>query len=1008
MENKKIMFWGMVVGFFLLFGVMFWLTQHNSKEVVNENVTVKSIKVPTSNGVVEKTYNPTTRKINLKKDISKEQIAEISLKTPLNNVVGLGYQRVAEMEFLAYEDFKTYINNVALYDLKDNSKSISRQLDFKYKTTKMFDVPDYVCANVLEKNGTITEKCNQSGTHRVSKEIWEDLNDYAFKSGEPVTIGIYTDVKKDERVEWVPTYYGVEIKEWAAWTSDLKVDIYAYYKLDEQIANGVIIDETGNGHNGTGLSLTNTTGFINTSYNFSSSSINFANANSLTSDTITWGGWISRGTAGGTYRDVMGKNQSYDMRLTNDAGTKIQCRIGSDQAVSSGTLGDSNFHLVVCTYNGTTIGTYIDGVNQANASSVSGTPVNANNFTIGQLLTVSTFIGKEDEIFVLNRTMTATDIQEVFNGGAGLNYTEINAPNVTLNSPAAAYNSTIANIVFNATVTDDNEVSAVTFFLDGVVNETNTSLVNGTYIFNKTLSLGTHNWSIGAINSFNQPTNSSTRTLEVGWILKVGETYTSSILEGAISNFTANFTTNGTTLTLGNLTYNNEGNTVSINSLNSSFYILTKNLTAPTVSADTNYTFYWNITLSSGYYKNFTTNNQTVLNLDIDDCSSYSDVLYNFTIVDEATQSKINTSTTNASIELQVYNFDRTNNIGNYSNLFNSTNPFQVCFSNDLSSGENYLIDALTEYSATNYEIEFYNIQNSSLTSASFPTNITLYDLNSTDSQIFTLKIKDAAFLPLENVLVEVWRKYVSEGTFKIVEIPKTDASGQAVAHLVVNDVIYNFVIKKSGTVIATFSNVRAVCQTPAISNCEIDFNAFSSGVSVPNYQSDADFNFTLGYNSTSRVISSVYVIPSGSVGTVSLNVSTEDSLGTSVCNDIITSSAGTLSCTVPSSFGNSTVTARVYQDNSLKAIGQVKLDQNPTDIYGGVLIGLGFFIMISLAGAALSSNPIFTILAFMVGIIALFSLNLIANNGFVGATATILWLIVAIIIVLVKGGRRS
>jgi phosphate starvation-inducible membrane PsiE len=121
-----------------------------------------------------------------------------------------------------------------------------------------------------------------------------------------------------------------------------------------------------------------------------------------------------------------------------------------------------------------------------------------------------------------------------------------------------------------------------------------------------------------------------------------------------------------------------------------------------------------------------------------------------------------------------------------------------------------------------------------------------------------------------------------------------------------------------------------------------------------------------------------------------------------------LTSASGTLSCTVPASIGNSTVIAKLYKDSSYIAQGTVKLDQKPSDIYGGIQIVLAFFLMITLIGAGMSDNPVFTIIFFMVGVICLTAMNLVANNGFIGATATILFLIAAIFIVVIKAARRN
>ena len=505
-------------------------------------------------------------------------------------------------------------------------------------------------------------------------------------------------------------------------------------------------------------------------------------------------------------------------------------------------------------------------------------------------------------------------------------------------------------------------------------------------------------------------------TTFVSWeyrLFEVSQTFTASVSEGYASTFTLNILTNGSDITLANLSYDNGQNIGTITEGTTDNFTITKSVIAPPVTTDTNKTFFWNITQSNFNYA-FDEQTQTVTNIGIDNCSTNTIVLYNFTIVNEETQVKLplgnanTTVNTTGRINLQLMSVDRTTSLTNYSTLFNKTNPFYVCLNATFGTGEKFVVDVQVEYDADGYEKEFYHIQNETLNSTTINMNKTLYDLLSADSQEFKLIVKDASYLALADALIEVQRKYVDEGVFKVVEIPKTDEQGETTARLVVNDAIYNFVIKKYGVTIKTISNVIPVCQIPAVTTCKIDFNAFTTSIEVPDYEVGRDFNYTLGYNSTTKVVSSVFDIPSGTPATIVLSVIVDDELGTSVCTDTLTTNTGTLSCIVPNSFGNATVLAKLTRDDLEVARGNIKLDQDPSDIYGTSLVFLGLFAMLTLIGASVSDNPVYTLVFFMLGVALLFALNLVANNGFIGGTATILWLVVAIVIVLIKGARRN
>jgi hypothetical protein len=163
-----------------------------------------------------------------------------------------------------------------------------------------------------------------------------------------------------------------------------------------------------------------------------------------------------------------------------------------------------------------------------------------------------------------------------------------------------------------------------------------------------------------------------------------------------------------------------------------------------------------------------------------------------------------------------------------------------------------------------------------------------------------------------------------------------------------------------------------------------------------------------MSYNETSRTITSLFTIPSGIPANTSLLVTQENALGTSVCIDYLNSTSGTLTCTLPATIGNSTVRATLYKDGNFRGWGSVKLDQKSSDLYGGIVVILSVLVLVTIMGVGLSNNPIVTLVFVGIGAIVLFGLNLVSNTGFIGGTATILWLFIVIILVLIKGAKRN
>jgi len=441
-----------------------------------------------------------------------------------------------------------------------------------------------------------------------------------------------------------------------------------------------------------------------------------------------------------------------------------------------------------------------------------------------------------------------------------------------------------------------------------------------------------------------------------------------------------------------------------------STYVLSRNQIAPGVSTSTNIPFFWNLTRADGLNYVTTSQNQSVSPIVINETCSGMYTIFNFTLVDEITQIKINGAADNSSIktDLTLYTSDGGTELSSFSHKYIATNPAAICIDNNLSNGESYSLDLQVQYKTENHSEELYHIEDYILNSSSLNQNITLYDLPTANTQKFELLARDSSYIPIGGALIKIDRKYIENGTFYTTEIPKTDARGITSASLEVDDVIYNFYVYDSGVLISTRTNVLAICQTPLVTTCSIDLNAVQTGISIPSFELGNDFNFTLGYNSTSKIVSSSFIIPSGEPSTVKLEVIREDTLGTAVCDDTLTSASGTLTCVVPASFGNSSVLAKIYKTGVEQGRGNIKLDQSSSDIFGPILIMLSVLVMLTLIGIGLSDNPVVSAVFLFVGVLLLFAMNLVQNTGFYGAGATILFLGIAIILVIIKAARRT
>lgn len=562
------------------------------------------------------------------------------------------------------------------------------------------------------------------------------------------------------------------------------------------------------------------------------------------------------------------------------------------------------------------------------------------------------------------------------------------------------------NLTFNWTISDDNLESCWYDY-----NTTNTTVtcgdnyaeINITSTTNRNVTLYANDSAGNEGSSFQ---NWTYRFLENK------QTFTASVLEGSTQTFLLNGTIGSDfAIASGSLFYDDVINSAST-SVVSGDTIFQSDISIPNVAALTNKTFFWSLIFSDGENINLSSDKQEVVTITADNCTTNTYLILNISIFDEDSQVEVNISEEESTIEsdITIFQVGTSTSIVNHSLSHVNTNPAQVCLSLDINNTE-YTIDAQIKYNSTLRETEFYHLQNTSLTNVTAPIKIDLYDLLSTNSQDFIITFTDEFFSGVENALLQIQRKYIDEGVFKTVEIPKTDANGEAVAHLIVNNAIYTIIVTKDGEILSTFANVYAKCQNPALETCEIDLSSFASHLEPEDYTSLDDFEFTPSFNRTTRELKVIYTVPSGSVATVSLNANLSDSLGTTnACSTSLTSSSGTLTCTIAETFGNGSVVTSISKDGVLISQGVTSLSQTASDNYGLSVVFMSLILTLTLILMGVSGSPMMLAIFLILGAILNIAFNLIDTglNTFIGAGATVLWIIIALIIIIIKGNNRT
>ena len=368
-------------------------------------------------------------------------------------------------------------------------------------------------------NGSKEKTCSRekTGSHIQTNDIWEEFNvEDEFDSGD-YKVKVEGEKKASRTVDWKIKVQGKWINSWAVWgASDLTIDLLSYYKFDNDNIDAVGFQNIG------GTAGFDSDGIINQARNLSEDAQNWGThlGNSGNFSFNLWvrpdvgANWgvsdyrilaVDGGDAAGAEGELTWKTSGNNFfRIYSNGGQR-------DLALTNPTEGVWTMMTIVMS-EGTNMSGYING------TLIGSNSAGFTNFEIKPTITLTLFgsttsvrelkDGAVDELAIYNRSLTQSEITELYNSGVGDQY-PFSSSSVTINSPA---NLTISstNIIFvNGSATQVGAtVSNMSLYTNQsgtfeIVNSTtgltlNTEEVTWSHNFG---SDGTYLWSIQACDS---------------------------------------------------------------------------------------------------------------------------------------------------------------------------------------------------------------------------------------------------------------------------------------------------------------------------------------------------------------------------------------------------------------------------------------------------------------------------------------------------------------------------
>lgn len=956
--------------------------------------TMALIIIPTASAFEfdnKKSYDSETKTVTIKNSvlgiIPTNEVAKATLKTQEDMWIkveeGVNEYLVGEIEVnLFSDDYKNFFKQLDFYNLKDGNSRVNKDYVLKKKVvtgTKSEDVYETVCSESGKLvNGTQKFSClpQKTGTKEVKVYHWEEISSLDLIKGN-TTIGIFMDVNLGDKIEWIPTLFGVEIKEW---TTFVGADLIAYWHPAVTSSSNVQIGQ----------------------YNAASFSLNTSQST-----------WYVVGGAVRAYKvDAPEFNINFSLWNTSSdvPNSPLGWNISMNISEISSTSSPGEWYNFTLPNIEVTNGTRYALVEMSNATSAS------NNIQwvyegYGSGIDVKRYIyatgsWQAAENKANGFEIWATTAAPPASGGFNVS--------TALNSPNNGYSETVslsnATILFNVSgiISGVGNLTNTTFYLwnssNGVFNRT-TNLLTGNITNSTTFNItnipvGSYSWNsltcgvntTLTVCSFNE----SNYSLSVVPFSVNGEYFSNGTYETEKETFYINISTvNNIFSTSINLNYDSTEYFVETNCVDG-FCELNRSIDVSLItdsSSSQKKPFFWELTLFATdgtiYSFNTTMHNQTVNEIRLfQSNSTYPTTALNFTTWDELNRTYL--SPMNFDATFQMWLGTGTVKKNQSFDISSSAVPVNISI---YPGNQTYKIDSFIEYNAAGvhngtYTTRNYHFQNATISNDT--QGIRLFLLKDSISTSFIQKVVDLSQLPVSNALIITQRYYPEDNTYETVSITKTNDDGASVGVYQTEVSDYRHFITKNGQLLKTTERGKIFPETTPYTLLFIIGENFTTAWQA--FQGIDNIVSSLEFDNETKVVTYTWVDTTGALSIANLTV--EKVLGNqsniAICRESSQLTAGTLTCNVTGQ--NGTLIAKGYIGRSPSVLDKLITFTISTikDILATPFLFMWIILLIAAMGAGMFFPPAGIVLT---GIVVLLGVML----GIVGVSMVFVWAFVAV-----------
>ena len=189
----------------------------SNKTHINELRSIDTVRVSNKKAGIYKRYMSygASKKEILIEDNNYKNKLKIQLVSGYTTYVGAGNDvKVAEFLLVDFDEYVNLFDSIYSFDINNGYEYKERKFTMKYGT-------DYIAEECHQLNEFGSKYSNATFCVNVTKTNWTEFNSLSELPHKNIKIGLFTDTKVGEKVEWIPNIQGFDILEWANYEIDI-------------------------------------------------------------------------------------------------------------------------------------------------------------------------------------------------------------------------------------------------------------------------------------------------------------------------------------------------------------------------------------------------------------------------------------------------------------------------------------------------------------------------------------------------------------------------------------------------------------------------------------------------------------------------------------------------------------------------------------------------------------------------------------------------------------------